>query len=84
MHRDNTDEATRTEFVNFFSILQCPAFAQEGLPRNGTWRGLWGTPGDTMNHLVVVMSWSSVGIGGIVNPGRNSVELETASLLVFQ
>lgn len=61
-------------------IIFSTAHAQEGHPLNGTWRGQWGTPGGDMNHLVIVMSWDSHGIGGIVNPGRNSVEFETAAL----
>lgn len=57
-----------------------PVFAQEGFPLNGTWRGEWGRPGGEMTLAVVVMEWDGTSINGILNPGRNSVSIENATL----
>lgn len=55
------------------------AQAQEGYPLDGTWRGYFGPEGD-QSMAVVVMSWDGDTISGRINPGRNMVLFESASL----
>lgn len=61
-------------------MFQGSVFAQEGYPLDGTWRGEWGDPGGEKNLVVIVMEWDGSDINGMINPGRNSVEFEDASL----
>ena len=68
-----------------FSILLLSAFfstahAQEGYPLDGTWRGEWGQPGSQQTQAVIVMNWDGTTINGRVNPGRNMVFFDDASL----
>lgn len=65
----------------FFTVgLQSSAFAQEGFPLDGTWRGEWGVPGGEMTLAVVIMEWDGVKINGLINPGRNSFNFDYADL----
>ncbi|MEX2367705.1 MAG: hypothetical protein WD601_13975 [Pseudohongiellaceae bacterium] len=66
-----------------FVLILCfqgPALAQEGFPLDGTWRGEWGRPGGDMTLVVMVMQWDGSSINGIINPGRNSVPIDNATL----
>ena len=69
-----------------FVILSCLAVtatslaqAQEGYPLNGTWRGQYGGS-DAQNTAVVVMDWDGSAINGRINPGRNMLRFDQASL----
>jgi hypothetical protein len=66
----------------FLLLLFLPpgAIAQEGYPLDGTWRGEWGQPGGDQTLAVVVMNWDGQAINGRINPGRNMVLFEDASL----
>lgn len=61
-------------------VFQDAAIAQEGYPLDGTWRGSWGTPGGEQTLAVVVMNWDGESINGRINPGRNMIFFEDASL----
>lgn len=63
-----------------FSFFSVSASAQEGYPLDGTWRGEWGQPGGDKTLAVVVMNWDGENINGRINPGRNMVFFEDASL----
>jgi hypothetical protein len=54
--------------------------AQEGFPLDGTWRGFWGVPGGEETLVVIVMNWDGENISGRINPGRNMIFFEEASL----
>ena len=54
--------------------------AQEGFPLDGTWRGFWGVPGGEETLVVIVMNWDGENINGRINPGRNMIFFEEASL----
>lgn len=54
--------------------------AQEGYPLDGTWRGYWGVPGGEQTLVVIVMNWDGERINGRINPGRNMIFFEEASL----
>ncbi|MDC0598919.1 hypothetical protein OAP18_03685 [Gammaproteobacteria bacterium] len=60
--------------------VQSSVTAQEGFPLDGTWRGEWGVPGGEMTLAVVIMDWDGVNINGRINPGRNMVLFDSASL----
>lgn len=54
--------------------------SQEGFPLEGTWRGEWGVPGGEQTMAVIVMNWDGEQISGRINPGRNMIFFEEASL----
>jgi len=56
------------------------AFAQEGHPLVGTWHGTWGTTAATRNDITVVFLYDGKTIGGMVNPGPDSIKLQNATL----
>lgn len=57
-----------------------PALAQEGYPLDGTWRGYWGPDGEAGTLALLVMAWDGEQITGRINPGRNTIHIEQASL----
>lgn len=63
-----------------FSAIATVVSAQEGYPLDGTWRGEWGQPGGEQTLAVVVMNWDGDTINGRINPGRNMVFFDHASL----
>lgn len=63
-----------------FLLFSPLSFAQEGYPLDGTWRGEWGQPGGEQTMAVIVMDWDGENINGRINPGRNMVFFEDASL----
>ena len=56
------------------------SLAQEGYPLDGTWRGEWGESNGDKTMVVVVMNWDGENINGRINPGRNMVFFQEASL----
>lgn len=56
------------------------AVAQEGFPLDGTWRGEWGSTGESRNRVVIVMSWDGERINGMINPGPRSIPFRHAEL----
>jgi len=61
-------------------LLPASIFAQEGYPLDGTWRGEWSEPGGEKTMAVTVMNWDGENINGRINPGRNMIFFEEASL----
>ena len=54
-------------------------FAQEGHPIKGSWIGEW--QGNALGEsLLMVMNWDGDAITGIINPGTDNIEIDTASL----
>jgi hypothetical protein len=73
----------RCKHVLFFIVAALAgllAFAQEGYPLDGTWRGEYGQPGAEGTLAVVVMEWDGSVINGRINPGRNTINFTSASL----
>jgi len=62
-------------------FLAAPVTAQEGFPLDGTWRGEWGSADGSSTHVVIVMAWDGQNINGVINPGRNSIDIKTAHLI---
>lgn len=55
------------------------AMAQEGHPIKGSWIGEW--EGNAAGEsLLVIMNWDGKDITGIINPGTDNLEIETATL----
>lgn len=53
--------------------------AQEGHPIKGSWIGEW--QGNTLGEsLLMVMNWDGTAITGIINPGTDNLEIDTATL----
>ena len=60
-------------------MLAASAFAQQGDPLSGTWKGDWGpSPGDR-NQVTVELKWDGKALAGTVNPGPNAVALQKAT-----
>jgi len=64
----------------FSLLIPATAMSQEGFPLEGTWRGEWGVPGGEQTMAVIVMNWDGEQISGRINPGRNMIFFEEASL----
>lgn len=53
--------------------------AQEGHPIKGSWVGEW--QGNALGEsLLMVMNWDGTAITGIINPGTDNIEIDTATL----
>lgn len=61
-------------------LFPSASIAQEGYPLDGTWRGEWGQPDGDQTLAVIVMNWDGESISGRINPGRNMIFFEDASL----
>ena len=62
----------RLKVVCLVSVLACliiTAVAQEGHPLIGTWSGEWGPTAAQRNPVLIVMSYDTTTISGIINPG---------------
>lgn len=54
-------------------LLSTAAFAQEGHPYEGTWRGTLTNGADT-TPVVIIMDYDGEAIQGMINPGRSSYQ----------
>ena len=65
-----------TLFVAIISFgVALPAASQVGHPAKGSWIGYWGPNDDELNRILLVLDWENREIVGVINPGRNSVEV---------
>src|SRR4029079_8856248 len=75
---------TRRRFALLLAMICRPllsaAFAQEGHPLAGTWRGTWG-PGPADRHNVtLVLEWDGKAITGMIDPGPHAIRFEKVTL----
>ena len=56
------------------------AFAQEGFPLDGTWRGEHAAAKGAPTTVVVIMPWDGKQVTGTINPGPNGIEFTGATL----
>ena len=56
----------------------CAAFAQEGHPYEGTWRGTIGE-GANAKPVVMIIDYDGEQLNGMIDPGRNSYRFENAT-----
>jgi hypothetical protein len=60
-----------------FSVV---AFAQEGFPLDGTWRGEHAAAKGAPTTVVVIMQWDGKQVAGTINPGPKGIEFTGAQL----
>ena len=51
-----------------------------GHPAKGSWIGYWGPNEDERNRMLLVLDWDNREIVGVINPGRNRVDVERADI----
>lgn len=56
------------------------ALAQEGHPFDGTWRGTLSDASGESQRVLLILKYDGAAIGGMINPGPNSVPLDSAEL----
>jgi hypothetical protein len=56
------------------------AFAQEGFPLDGTWRGEHAAAKGAATTVVVIMQWDGKQVAGTINPGPKGIEFTGAQL----
>jgi len=93
-HRDVHDARTRehaprrrvgASWAAWSIVLVCLAgvaapYAQEGHPLVGTWRGEWGPNAKQRHDLTFVMEYDGKAVTGQINPGFESMKLQTVAL----
>ena len=62
------------------SLALLPAIAQEGHPLVGSWHGNWGVNSANRSDITVVLLYDGTTIGGMVNPGPDSMPIKNATL----
>ena len=55
-----------------------PVAGQEGHPMAGSWVGDWGLTSQNRNRVVIIMEWSTTGLVGTINPGKEAIALKSA------
>ncbi len=67
-----------------FCLLAClataPIWAQLGHPAKGAWSGYWGPGESEQRRVLLLLDWVDNEITGMINPGRNGVEIDRAEL----
>jgi hypothetical protein len=56
------------------------AFAQQGHPLVGSWSGDWGATPEKRNRVLLLLDYDGDRISGVINPGRASIVLTSATL----
>ncbi len=56
-------------------LLALPLLAQEGHPLVGTWHGNYGANAKDRTDVTVVLTWDGKNIGGMINPGPDSLKV---------
>ena len=56
------------------------ATAQVGHPAKGSWIGYWGPNDENLNRILLLLDWEDREITGVINPGRNRVEVSRAEI----
>lgn len=73
--------SARSLAVAFAFACSLPgALAQQGHPLVGTWSGDWGPSAGERHRVLLVLDYDGERIGGVINPGRASIELTDARL----
>lgn len=56
------------------------ALAQTGHPAKGSWLGYWGPDESDQRRFRLLLDWENRSLGGTINPGRNGIEIDSASI----
>ena len=71
----------RSLVVLILMFRMLPAgYTQQGHPLDGTWYGDWGPSASHRNPVVVVIRYDREDLGGLINPGPDSVPLDVVTL----
>jgi hypothetical protein len=75
----------RVTAVRLLCLLACvamamSAWAQEGHPLTGSWRGDWGPSTTQRNHLVFLLKQDGSNLVGTINPGQDGIPLKVVTL----
>jgi len=62
------------------TLLTVSALAQQGHPLVGSWSGDWGTTATERHRVLLLLAYDGEEISGVINPGRASVALTSATL----
>lgn len=66
--------------IAFLLAVPASALSQEGHPFDGTWRGTLRAESGETRERVVIMDYNGVEIEGMIDPGPNSIPIESAEL----
>lgn len=61
-------------------LAAAPLWAQLGHPAKGAWSGYWGPGESEQRRVLLLLDWTDNEITGVINPGRNAVEIDRADL----
>ena len=61
-------------------LAAAPLRAQLGHPAKGAWSGYWGPSETEQRRVLLLLEWTVNEITGMINPGRNGVEIDRADL----
>ena len=61
-------------------LAAAPLWAQLGHPAKGAWSGYWGPGESERRRVLLLLDWTGNEITGVINPGRNAVEIDQADL----
>jgi hypothetical protein len=61
-------------------LSACAVLAQEGHPLRGSWIGVWEGNEVHGDDVVVILDWDGQKISGIINPGTDNIEIDSATL----
>lgn len=61
-------------------LAAAPLWAQLGHPAKGAWLGYWGPNDSDQRRILLLLEWADAEISGMINPGRNGVEIDRAEL----
>lgn len=56
------------------------ATAQVGHPAKGSWLGYWGPSDEDRTRIRMLLDWENREITGVINPGRNAIPIDKATL----
>ena len=62
-----------------FSFAHAAIAQQNTDPLSGTWKGDWGPSANDRNDVTLELKWDGKMLTGIVNPGPDSISIESAS-----
>ena len=62
-------------------VVHAPAYAQEGFPLDGTWRGQRQMGTEAPVTIVMVLQWDGKKVSGVIDPGPKSISIANAELI---
>ena len=71
----------RRWFATLPLLIAGVAYAQEGFPLDGTWRGDLSGAGNQPVTIVMVLQWDGQNVTGLINPGPKAIQIGDAKLV---